>query len=187
MQGYSSPVKSSTDREASKRELAKSGYRGEELPILVSNAPNHSDVAQLLQKDLNECGIKTRIESVDFNTLVARLFGKERPQLFMAYSEWIYAAPELVMEQFRSTATPNPNLFAYSDDRVDGLLSRLGGAPDRAGINRLCAEIETIVGESPPAAWLYGETHTFIAARRLSNFAITGNNHWLLGDLRSDP
>jgi len=187
MQGYTSPMKSWTDRESAKRELAKSEYRGEVLPILVSNAPNHSDVAQLVQKDLNECGIKTRIDSVDFNTLVTRLFGKDRPQLFMAYSEWIYAAPELIMEQFRSTATPNPNLFGYSDDRVDALLSQLASASDRAGVTRLCAEIETIVDESPPAAWLYSETHSFIAARRLSNFALTGNNHWLLGDLRSDP
>jgi ABC-type transport system substrate-binding protein len=91
------------------------------------------------------------------------------------------------MEQFRSTATPNPNLFGYSDERVDALLARLGMSPDRAAINQLCRDVETVVNQAPPAAWLYNETHTFIASRRLSGFGITGNNHWLLGDVRSEP
>lgn len=187
MQGYLSPVRSWVDHEEAKRELAKSAYRSEEIPILVSNAPNHLDVAQLVQRDLNASGINTRIESVDLNTLVTKLFGNDRPRLFMLYSEWIYSAPEVIMEQFRSTATPNPNLFGYADERVDVLLAQLGSVSDRTSINRLCGALEVVVSEAPPAAWLYNDTHAFIAVRRLSNFGITGNNHWLLGDLRSEP
>ncbi len=186
MQGYRSPKRTTVGQDAARRELSTSSYRDEEIPILVSDVPHHADVAQVVQKDLADCGIKTRIELVDFNTLVTRLFGNDRPPLFMAYSEWVFSAPEIIMEQFRSTATPNPNLFAYSDDRVDALLVELSAASGREDVNRICAQIETIVRENPPAAWLYNERHTFIAARRFSNFAVTGNNHWLLADLQSE-
>lgn len=187
MQEYESPRGVLAGREAARRELAKSPYAGEELVLLVANVPNHPDVAQVVQDDLLKTGIKTRIEQVDFNTLVARVFGSDRPPLFLTYSEWIYAAPELLMDQFRSTAMPNPNLFGYSDERVDALIARLGNTSERRELNRLCGEIESVVAEAPPAAWLYHETHAYVAKRGLSNFAVTGNNHWLLSELRSAP
>ena len=187
LRGYESPLPVVTDQAAARRELANSSYDGRELSFLVADVPDHPDVAQVVQADLLKCGIRTRIEQVDFNAFVARLFGSERPQLFLTYSEWIYSAPDLLMDQFRSTATPNPNVFGYADERVDSLIARLGATSDRAELNRLCSRIESTVAEAPPAAWLYHRTHAYIATRRLSNFAVTGNNHWLLSELRGEP
>ncbi len=186
MPGYVSPMQYTPDPAEAKRVLASSSYDGEELVILVSDAPNHADVAQVVQENLTQCGIRTRIELVDFNTLVSRLFGDDRPPLFLAYSEWVFSAPELIMEQFRSTATPNPNLFGYADGRVDALLDEMVRTDARASVNGLCAEVERIVAESPPAVWVYSEHHAFVMDRRLSTLAITGNNHWLLEELRVD-
>ncbi len=187
MQGYRSPLRVARDREAARREVAASSYAGQELTLLVASVHNHPDIVQVVQDELLQCGIKTRIEQVEFNAFVSRLFGTNRPALFLTYSEWIYSAPELLMEQFRSTATPNPNVFGYADDRVDALIAQLGATTERSELNRLCADIERIVAEAPPAAWLYHERHMFLAAKRLSHFAVTGNNHWLLSELRSEP
>ena len=186
MQAYVPPLDYGRDAAEARRALSGSSYDGEELDILVSDAANHADVAQVVQGNLADTGIRTRIDLVDFNTLVSRLFSDDRPPLFLAYSEWVFSAPELIMGQFRSTATPNPNLFGYADKRVDALLDEIARTDDRTSINTLCAEVEKIVGESPPAAWLYSERHSFVMDRRLSSLAITGNNHWLLEELRVD-
>jgi hypothetical protein len=41
--------------------------------------------------------------------------------------------------------------------------------------------------EAPPAVWLYNAVHTYIARQPLSMFAVTGNDHWMLANLRSNP
>ncbi|MBI5769798.1 MAG: ABC transporter substrate-binding protein [Verrucomicrobia bacterium] len=185
MQGYEPPVNLRTDLAAAKKEVAESSYGGEELVLLVSSLPNHADVAQVVQSNLLTIGIKSRIDLVDLNTLVSRLFSKERPPLFMASSDWIYAAPELIMDVFKRSAQPNPNLFGYSDDRAEALFVELAKANDRAQINRLCAKIETIAAAGPPAAWLYHVTNFYVGQRYVSNLQVTGNNHWLLAELRT--
>jgi len=185
MQGYHSPVTSVMNRDAARRELAKSSYRGEVLRFTIANF--HSDAGQLVQDDLLQCGIKTQIEQVDFNTLVTQLFGPNRPPLLMTYVEWIYSAPEILMDQFRSTATPNPNVFGYSNAQVDALIAKFATTGERSELNELCSQIETIIANDPPAAWLYHETHAYLARKHLSNFLVTGNNHWLLGEMRSEP
>ena len=113
LRGYHSETPTRQDTTAARAALAKADYDGRQLAFLVSTTPNHSDVAQLVQADLAAVGIQTKIEVVDFNSFVTRLFGDSRPPLFLSYSEWIYSSPDLILEQFRSTAVPNPNLFGY--------------------------------------------------------------------------
>lgn len=184
MLGYESPVKYRTDSESARALVESSGYQNEELALLVSDAAGHGDAAQLIQADLTRAGVRTRIDTVNFNAFVGRLFSAARPPLFLGYSEWVFSAPEVLMEQFLSTATPNPNVFGYKDTRVDQLLALLSKGGSREERNRTCGQIETQIAGAPPAAWLFSRVHLIAARPWVSQLEILGNNHWRLDAVR---
>jgi peptide/nickel transport system substrate-binding protein len=183
MQGYSPPPSASDNNEALVAPQHQADIGPFEL-LVSSDTPNHADVAQLLQEQLREAGVKVDIKLVDFNNFVTRLFSKNRPPFFLGYSEWVYSAPELVMEQFRSSAIPNPNLFHYDNPTVDDLIGQFGTMSSRADLNILCSKIEEKVRTDPPAIWLYHMVHNYALKEGIKDFAVTGDNHWLLEDVR---
>lgn len=183
MQDYVPPAKSPVDRDAGR--VTRQASQGNAFTLLVSSdTPTHSDVAQVLRQQLIQVEIRVDIELVDFNNFVARLFSDDRPALFLGYSEWVYSAPELVMEQFRSTAIPNPNLFRYDNTTVDGVIAQFSETSSRARLNAICARVEEKIQSDPPAVWLFHMVHNFALRREVTNFFVTGDNHWLLEDVR---
>lgn len=188
MLGYVSTLQPPMNPQQARSELAASQYDGHPLRLLTSSAQSHQDVAVVIKDNLEAVGIAVEISQVDEAALITQLFANERDfDIWITYIEWIYSAPELVLEQFRSTARPNPNVTGFTDPRVDQLLDGLTIGMSRQAINAVCGEIERVVLEAPPAVWLYNTRRSIVLQHRLDGLRITGNNHWLLSELQVVP
>jgi peptide/nickel transport system substrate-binding protein len=182
MLGYQPPPSVSYNPDSARALLGRSSYDGRPLTLLVSDAPYSEQIGEIVHSAFTAVGINITIERVDFNTLISRVFGGNRPHLFVLFSEWIFGAPEIVLGVYDSHKYPNPNMFGFSDPRVDGLLAHAEVAEPRAEVNTLLRRAESIALESPPALWLYHMKSVYVMDRRLTGFWVNSHNHWILGD-----
>lgn len=182
MQGYKSPTIPEYNLDSAKAELKKSSYKGSSIKLFVSDAPNDEQVGQIIQDNLKKINIKIELIKLDFNTLISRLFSKERPEMFLMFSEWIYSAPELIIDSYNSKNFPNPNIFAYSNKKVDLLISQISKMKNRSDVNNQCFNIESIALSEVPAVWLYHQKSVFLLNKNLKSFSINAHNYWDLAD-----
>lgn len=182
MQGYNPPAFPNYNIDSAKAELEKSNYSGTTIQLFLSDVTNDEQVGQVIQDALKKINIKIELVKLDFNTLISRLFSNERPEMFLMFSEWIYSAPELIVDSYNSKSFPNPNLFAYSNTKVDSLISQFPNKRDRQEINDLCYKIESIALNEVPAVWLYHQKSVFLMDKNLSNFSVNAHNYWNLAD-----
>lgn len=153
------------------------------LRLMASTSGSDEQVAQVIQNDLKQAGIETRIELADFNTLISRIFSKDRPELFLAQSEWIFSSPEPIMDVYDSRRFPNPNMFGYSNSRIDAEIESLRSLSDRSLLNARCREIASTANEEAPAVWLYHEHSPYLLRAGVQGFAVNGHQHWLLANV----
>jgi len=171
------------DLQASKRELAMSGKRPKNLSLLATAGGSDELVAQLVQSNLRAIGIDVSIELTDFNSLISRVFGAKRPPLFLLHSEWIFGAPELLLDVFDSRKYPNPNMFAYSSPSVDAEISSAQALYERAAINSRTLKITARANADAPAVWLYHEFTPYLLTRRVKGFSVNQHQHWKLANV----
>ena len=183
MQGYEPPRGPVFDTDAAVEELGRSSYNGEAITLFVSDAPNSEQIGQVIQSDLGKIGINIRLQKLDFNSLITRLLSDDRPELFLMFSEWVYSAPEFILDSYNSEMFPNPNLFAYENSQVDELIGRLSELTSREDINRTNYKIEQIALQEVPAVWLYHQDNVYMMQSGLSGFTVNQHNHWNLADV----
>jgi len=183
MQGYEPPRGPVFDTDAAVEELGRSSYNGEAITLFVSDAPNSEQIGQVIQSDLGKIGINIRLQKLDFNSLITRLLSDDRPELFLMFSEWVYSAPEFILDSYNSEMFPNPNLFAYENSQVDELIGRLSELTSREDINRTNFKIEQIALQEVPAVWLYHQDNVYMMQSGLSGFTVNQHNHWNLADV----
>jgi peptide/nickel transport system substrate-binding protein len=184
LQGFVPPPDPKYDPVAARRELQQATRPRRPLAILASDAANADQVAQVVRQNLVDIGLTVEIERVDFNTLITRVFGRARPPLFIMFSEWIYGAPELIVDSFDSKRFPNPNVVGFARPDVDQKLALLAQLTQRSEINERCREIAELANVDAPALWLYHQHHVFLMSRRVGGFSINGHQHWDLASVK---
>ena len=183
MLGYQSPAFIGHDLEKAKEELKNSNYSGEPLRLLIHDASNSEAVGQIVQSQLTKVGINVSLVKVDFNTALNRVFTRNTPELFSMFFEWIYSAPELLFDVYRSTKIPSPNVASYMDPRVDNLIKHAIYENQREKINQNLFQAEVIVSKSAPYIWLYHAQNMLLHKNTYSNVAINPHNHWLISEI----
>lgn len=182
-QGYHPPEGLGFEIDMARNELQRSSLSQGTLTLLVSDVAPSEQIGQVIQDQLKEIGIQIRLQKVDFNTLISRLFSQERPDLFLVFSEWVYSAPELIIDSYHSKKFPNPNVFGYKNESVDRVIDRIPLTGSREEINRLCYEAESIAHQDVPAVWLFHKKNTFLTNNNIGNFSVNAHNHWNLADV----
>jgi peptide/nickel transport system substrate-binding protein len=180
MREYTPPDNLPTGIDAARDALNESAYDGRPLTLLASDAANGEEVAQVIQDRLSRVGVEVEIQSVTFNTLVSRVFGGDRPDLFVSFSEWIFSAPEHLIDVYDARKIPNPNMFGYRNEEVTQLIDSLSGLRDRNEINDVIYDVERMVREEPPVAWLYHQKNLYLTASYIDQFVVNQHNHWML-------
>lgn len=182
MQGYDPPQGLVWNPDSARRELAASSYHGGPITLLVSDAPNSEQLGQIIQSDLAQIGINVALQKLDFNSLIARIFSGDKPDLFILFSEWIFGAPEFIIDSYNSQKRPNPNLFGYRNATVDQRLEGWRHTEQRSDINRICREAESVALAEAPAVWLFHMRNIYLANNRLLQFSVSANQYWNLAD-----
>jgi ABC-type transport system substrate-binding protein len=111
------------------------------------------------------------------------VFTRNTPELFSMFFEWIYSAPELLFDVYRSTKIPSPNVASYMDPRVDNLIKHAIYENQREKINQNLFQAEVIVSKSAPYIWLYHAQNMLLHKNTYSNVAINPHNHWLISEI----
>lgn len=182
MQDYDPPPGLGWNPDSARLELAASSYNKEPVTLLVSNAPNNEQLGQIIQSDLARTGITVILEKLDFNSSITRIFSDDKPDLFILFSEWIFGAPEFIIDSYNSQKRPNPNLFGYRNPAVDRRLEQWHKTDLRRDINRICRDAENLALSEAPAVWLFHLRNIYLANNRLVHFSVSANNHWNLAD-----
>ncbi|MBN2001560.1 ABC transporter substrate-binding protein [candidate division KSB1 bacterium] len=180
LQGYLPPPGLPYAPDSAKFELAKSTYADEPIILLVSDAPNSEQLGQIVQSQLHKIGVNVKLRKFDFNTQLSRLFTSEKPDMFIMFSEWVFAAPEFLVDSYHSQKIPNPNLFGYRNSVVDRMLDKIFSTDNRDEINSLCFRAERIALNEVPAVWLFHYKKTFIMNKSMEGFSVNAHNHWNL-------
>jgi len=183
LQEYAPPSAPSFAPDSARAALALSKYDGRPLSILVSDAPSSEQIGLVVRDALGQVGIASEIVKTDFNTATSRVFGADKPELFVYFFEWIFSAPELILG-YVGSSVPSGNMFGYKSPQVDSLLGRVPAQQARAEINALTLQAESIMQREVPAVWLFHQTNAYLLNPRLQGFRVNGHNHWELADVR---
>ena len=180
LQGYDSPDVLVYNPDSSRFYLSRSGYGGKEVELLVTDAPNSQEIGEIVQNQLKNAGINVKITKVDYNTGVSRIFSKEGVDMFVLSSEWVFGAPEYMLDSYYSKAQPTPNKYKYENPEFDRIFERARSSSDRKEINKLLYEAELIAQRDVPVVWLFHMKNIYLTGKRVNNFKVNPNNWWML-------
>jgi peptide/nickel transport system substrate-binding protein/oligopeptide transport system substrate-binding protein len=157
------------DLDKAREHLARAGYPGGRgLPVIdlwVNSHQKHLAVAQKVQADLAEAGIRVRIKAVDFAALLQAAEGRggQPGEALLWRYGWQaeYPDPDAFLYPLLHTRNfgASGNLSRYSNPRVDELLDRARGLTRMEERIPLYREAERIAVEED-AVWLFLTDYT---------------------------
>ena len=176
MNGFVSAI--STDGlynpDLAKQELARSGYKGEPIELLVHDQAGSEQIGEMVQAQLKSIGVNITLTKVDFNTAIGRMVKGDVP-MFSMYLDYVFSSPELVItNMFASTKRPVPNFWQFSDPAIDGRLEGLRSL-NHADAIKASADIEAAVVGQAPAAFLFQLTPVALERRGLEPVQINAH------------
>jgi peptide/nickel transport system substrate-binding protein len=160
------------DPAAARRLLDDAGLRakasGERLSITFTHASSQQRLGQALREQLKAVGIDLRLEVLDFNAAVERVFAKKEFDLGMA-SYCNGADPDIGVRRVYVSTNIGPFPFSngagYRNARIDRLFDEASQETDRAARRARYVEIQQILAEDVPYFWLI-DSAGFRAHRR---------------------
>jgi peptide/nickel transport system substrate-binding protein len=184
MQGYRGLSGDPYDPNRAREELRQvPESRRRDLVLLVHDRAESERVGQLVQAQLEAVGLSVRLRKVDFNTAISEVIRGNVP-MFSLWFEYVYAAPEYLLEAFMSSKTPAPNLWGYSNPEVDRAATDLPlvRSPEER-LNRIRA-LEARIVQDLPAVFLYRTRSLVLTTARVRGLQVTSWNRFILRDVR---
>lgn len=129
-----------------------------------------------IQADLAAVGIDARIQTFEWNTFLDRVNAGLEGQADLAEMAWMTNDPDtLPFLALRSAATPEAGGFNsgyYSNPEVDRLLEAARRATEQAERARLYKEMQAIVHEDAPWAFVANWQQNAVTRAEVANFAL---------------
>ena len=166
--------------------LSKVAILSQPIEILVHEKDGSEQVGQLIQAQLKDIGLETKLTKLDYNAVIGRMISGEFSSFIMAF-EFIYSTPGPILEMnFNPKKIPVPNFWRYNNPAVSAVLDQFKSVKDSADANRLALEIEKQVLEDPPAAFLFQNKMFVIFRNGVSNIKFNGHSVPLLWEAKID-
>lgn len=156
----------------------KAGYQGETLTLLAPESGSGMlaplAMASAIQADLNKIEIDVEIESYEWNTYLAKVNSGLEDTADMAEMAWMTNDPDtLPYLALRSDAMPAQEGFNsgyYENKKVDSLLEKARESIDRQERARLYHEVQKIVHEDAPWAFVASWRQNAVVHDRVRQF-----------------
>jgi peptide/nickel transport system substrate-binding protein len=139
------------------KELLKaSPYKGEELNYITDNSVQSVAVAEFLQSQLAEIGVKIRIDKNPESVWIDKLT-KGKFDLAKLYFSFDYPSPDSGFSQFLTANFPptGNNFVYYSNPKFDSLYSDSLKQADASKSGELFQQQNQIIREDAPWIFLY--------------------------------
>jgi peptide/nickel transport system substrate-binding protein len=125
-------------------------------------------LAQIVQQQLGDIGVKATINMVDFRQLWTGVFDGT----FQASVEYLNLQPSADVTNALSCGG-SQNRFAYCDKELDAMFKAASALSDPAARKAKYAEIQKRVADNPPGIWLYYPKEIRAISTRVQNFPQT--------------
>jgi peptide/nickel transport system substrate-binding protein len=174
--------------------LKEAGHEGAELTFYVTEGGSGmlSPVAMgaAIQADLAEVGLDVTIETYEWNTFLNRVNPGLEGRADMAQMAWMTNDPDtLPYLALRTEALPENGGFNsgyYSNPEVDRLLEAARRATDQDERARLYREMQAIVRDDAPWAFIANWRQNAVVSARVADFALEPSFFLLLKDVKKN-
>jgi peptide/nickel transport system substrate-binding protein len=168
------------DPEKARALIKAAGQEGAELTFYVteggSGMLNPVAMGTAIQADLAKVGLKVNIETYEWNTFLGKVNPGLAGKADMAEMAWMTNDPDtLPYLALRTGAWPDKGGFNsgyYSNPQVDALLEQARRSTDQAERARLYKQMQTIVHEDAPWAFIANWKQNAAAASRVKGFRL---------------
>ena len=177
---------------AKARELIQAaGAEGAEVTFYVTEGGSGMldpiSMGTAIQADLAAVGLDVKIETYEWNTFLGRVNPGLEGKADMAEMAWMTNDPDtLPFLALRTEAWPENGGFNsgyYSNERVDELLDQARTSTDQAERARLYKEMQKIVYEDAPWAFIANWQQNAVATSNVQNFKLQPSFLLLLHDV----
>lgn len=163
--------------------LEESGYTGYTLEIMYSGDPHYATICTLLDRWLENVGLKVTIQQLEFSTLEAKVEQKDYNAFIMGYT-WHLA--DIIWWEWHTVRLPAPNRFWWGDKYTDAIIENTFSMKDDVAIPALKKSQRLIAEDAASIALL--ERVMLMAYRKdqLKNFEMpaTGPSGWKFLDVK---
>ncbi len=168
------------DPDKARELIAEAGAEGAELTFYVTEGGSGMldpiPMGTAIQADLNAVGLNVRIETYEWNTFLGRVNPGLEGKADMAQMAWMTNDPDtLPFLALRSAAWPEQGGFNsgyYSNPRVDELLEQARRSTDQDERARLYREMQAIVHEDAPWAFIANWKQNAASTSRVRGFKL---------------
>lgn len=174
------------------RELIKdAGHEGAELTFYVTEGGSGMldpvPMGAAIQADLAKVGLDVKIETYEWNTFLGKVNPGLEGKADMAEMAWMTNDPDtLPYLALRSEAWPDEGGFNsgyYSNPKVDELLEAARSSTDQDERARLYKEMQTIVHEDAPWAFIANWKQNAVTSERVGGFSLQPSFFLILRDV----
>lgn len=153
--------------------LAQAGYpNGFEFEIVTSQRYNFDKVAQVIQAQLAEVGVKVKINLVEWGIFIKRW----RESDFDAFISMNSGSIEPDIQFYRTFHTGgSTNVFLYSNPRVDELLDLGRSEVDISKRKAIYDELQRLLVKESPIIFLYSANQIFVSNASVEGFKLLAN------------
>ncbi len=180
---------------AKARQLIKAaGYQGATLTFYVTEGGSGMldpvAMGTAIQADLAKVGLKVKIQTYEWNTFLGKVNAGLAGKADMAEMAWMTNDPDtLPYLALRTDAWPDKGGFNsgyYSNPRVDRLLEQARATTDRAERARLYRQMQRIVHDDAPWAFIANWKQNAVATSRVKHFRLQPSFLLMLKNVEKD-
>lgn len=179
------------DPDRARELIADAGAEGAEVTFYVTEGGSGMldpiSMGTAIQADLAAVGLDVNIETYEWNTFLGRVNPGLEGKADMAEMAWMTNDPDtLPFLALRTEAWPENGGFNsgyYSNERVDELLNQARTSTDQAERARLYKEMQEIVYDDAPWAFIANWQQNAVATSNVQNFKLQPSFLLLLHDV----
>ncbi|GGK22044.1 ABC transporter substrate-binding protein [Salinarimonas ramus] len=182
------------DPERARQLIEEAGATGSTVTMFVTEGGSGMldpvPMGTAIQADLEEVGLDVEIETYEWNTFLAQVNPGLEGKANMAQMAWMTNDPDtLPYLALRSEAMPDNGGFNsgyYSNPEVDRLLQEARTATDQEERARLYKEMQEIVHEDAPWAFVANWKQNAVTSAAVDDFALQPSFFLLLHDVTKE-
>lgn len=153
-----------------------SAVKNAPIEILVHEKDTSEELGQLVQAQLQEIGIATKLTKLDYNTVIGRMMSGEFSTFIIGFEFTFPAAPPILEMNYDPAKIPVPNFWHYRNDNITALLKEFQTTAEKNAVRSLVDRIETATSEDPPAAFLIHNKMLVLYVGNVSEVPINGQS-----------
>lgn len=162
------------DQDAAKKVLEAAGVK--EIMIWTNERKERQDMAQIIQAQLDEIGIKSEIRVLEWGAYLSGLQEKTHDVFLLGWSSTV-PDPNFAVAGLLETGA-GTNYTNTSDAKLDELLQKGRGLPDGEERAALYKEMQLYINELCPMVYLHNDESIVGMQKNVKGFEVFGNeNH----------